>query len=114
MPRCPNGSRKNKKGICVPNTEKKIKKRKKRKNIKLIAPKKKLEKPDCIKLFELIKSNNDLLKLETKDFFAIKKCQSDTNRAILKTDKFPFLYPHNFAEAKVNKGLILFPPDFTW
>ena len=41
MPRCPNGSRKNKKGICVPTTEKKIKKRKKKKNIKLIAPKKK-------------------------------------------------------------------------
>jgi len=28
------------------------------------------------------------------------------------TSLFPSLYPHNFAVPKVNRGLILFPPDF--
>uniref|UniRef100_A0A6C0C3G2 Uncharacterized protein n=1 Tax=viral metagenome TaxID=1070528 RepID=A0A6C0C3G2_9ZZZZ len=90
MPRCPNGSRKNKLGKCVSQTKKKYKRKK---NIRLTS-KKQPEKSDCAKLFELIKTNNDLLKLETKDFFAIKKCQSDTNRQVLEQNKFPFLYPH--------------------
>ena len=96
--RCPNGSRKNKKGKCVskaPQTTKKIKRVIKKKSIQLFTPREKNPVEECKKLFELIKSNNDLLKLETKDFFSIKKCQSEINKQELKTnDTYDFLYPH--------------------
>ena len=107
--RCPNGTRKNKKGKCVK------KKKKVKKSIEIQPLQDDMKNPpeeidpmvECKKLFETIKTNSDLLKLETKDFFSIKKCQSKINLQELKTsDKYNFLYPHlddsNFTE-KITK-----------
>lgn len=90
--RCPNGYRKNKEKMCVKKDSiKEPLKRKKKRNKKMIQ----VESVDCKKLFEIIKSNSDLLKLETDKYFSIKKCQEDKNKATIKNKNlYPFLYPH--------------------
>ena len=90
--RCPNGYRKSKDNKCVKKDSiKPTIKRKKQKKKKTIQ----VEPTDCQKLFEIIKSNSDLLKLETDKYFSIKKCQEDRNRQTIgEKNLHPFLYPH--------------------
>ena len=88
--RCPNGYRRNKEKKCEKKDVDKVA-RIKKKNIKLKVSK----KTDCQKLFEIIKSNNDLLKLETDQYFSVKRCEADVNKHnITEKNLYPFLYPH--------------------
>lgn len=62
--------------------------------LKMATPKKVSLEQDCEELFKLIKDTNDILKIETDKFFAIKKCKSIKNRKELETNTDNTLYPH--------------------